>query len=78
MISYYWQPFTMGLILIYLSTSFKRRNLHGMSKKSSLLLDELLPSTGLSLKLLINVFHFLRYLKMHLNGWKSVKKPSRT
>ena len=49
-----------------------------ISKKSSLLLDELLPLIGLILKLLINVCHFLRYLKRHLSGRMSIKKPSRT
>ena len=47
-------------------------------KEVSLLSDELLPSTCLSLKLLINVCHFLRYLERHLNGRTSVKKPFKT
>ena len=49
-----------------------------ISKKSSLLLDELLPLTGLFLKLMTNVYHFSRFLKRHLNGRTSVKKPFKT
>ena len=37
-------------------------------KEVSHLPDELQPSTGLSLKPLINVYHFSRFLKRHSNG----------
>ena len=46
-------------------------------KKFNLSLDELLPLTSLSLKLLTNVFHFLRFLKKRLNGQTSVRKLSK-
>ena len=47
-------------------------------KEVQSLTGQVLLSTGLSLKLLINVCHFLRYLKKHLSERKSVKKPSKT
>ena len=39
-----------------------------MLKKSSHSPDKLQPSTGLSLKPLINVYHFSGFLKRHSNG----------
>ena len=48
-----------------------------MLKKSSPLPDELQPSTDLSLKPLINVYHFSRFLKGHSNGRTSVRELSK-
>ena len=36
------------------------------------------PSTSLSLKLLTNVCHFLRFLRKHLSGRINAKKLSKT
>ena len=44
-------------------------------KKSSPSLDELLPLTGSSLKLLTSACHFLKFLRRYLNGRTSVKRP---
>ena len=49
-----------------------------ISKKSNLLLDESLPLTSLSLKLLTSAYHFLRFLGRHLNRQTSVKRPFKT
>ena len=49
-----------------------------ISKKSNLLLGESLPLTSLSLKLLTSAYHFLRFLRRHLNRQTSVKRPFKT
>ena len=49
-----------------------------ISKKSNLLLDESLPLTSLSLKLLTSAYHFLWFLGRHLNRQTSVKRPFKT
>ena len=46
-------------------------------KEVQSLTDELLPSTGLFLKLLTNVCHFSRFLKKHLSRPTSIKKLSK-
>ena len=47
-------------------------------KEVQSLMDELRPLTGLFSKPLINVYHFLEFLERHLNGWTTVREPSKT